>query len=67
MSSSTPHPDQPLVDGLLNADGAVIDEIYRRYFPGVLRHVTRNSGRAADAKDIFQECLLTVYRKKGAG
>lgn len=61
------HPDQYLVQGLLQSNGAVIDEIYRRYFPSVRKHITGNSGRMADAKDIFQEALITIYRKKADG
>ncbi|MDX1477156.1 MAG: RNA polymerase sigma factor [Saprospiraceae bacterium] len=67
MHTPTPHPDQYLLDGLLRADRAVIDEIYRRFFPPLRRHIVRNSGRGADAKDVFQECLLTIYRKKETG
>ena len=67
MDSASPHPDQYLVDGLLQSKRLVIDEIYRRYFALIRKHVVQNSGRSADAKDLFQEALISIYKKRTDG
>lgn len=58
-----PHPDQRYVLGLLQNDGQVIAEIYRRFSPSIRSHILKNQGSEADAADIFQESLMDIYNQ----
>ena len=57
------HDDQQFVTGLRNNDTRVIDRLYKKFAPTVKRWIIKNSGSAADAGDIFQEALLTIYHQ----
>jgi RNA polymerase sigma factor (sigma-70 family) len=57
------HPDQRYIEALIANDYAGVEEIYRRFLPRINRMVLGNSGSEMDAADIFQEALLTIYRK----
>lgn len=51
-----------LAEGIRQKDHSVITEIYRKYYPLVLGYLVRNGGSETDARDIFQEALIVVYR-----
>ncbi|HMQ59762.1 MAG TPA: sigma-70 family RNA polymerase sigma factor [Flavilitoribacter sp.] len=55
--------DRQLLDGLARSEGQVIDHFYRQFLPGLIRYVTSRGGKEADARDIFQEVLLALFRK----
>ena len=59
--------DRELLAGLLRADRAATERFYQRYLPGIIRFVTRQGGTEADARDIFQDAALLLYRKLRAG
>lgn len=57
---------QPEVDylkGVAENDLAVLQLIYRESLPEVIKFVRKNSGTADDAKDVFQEAILIIFRK----
>ena len=41
--------------------------LYKKAFPGVARYVSRMGGSFDEAKDVFQDALLTCYEKSVAG
>lgn len=49
--------------GIAENDFAVLQRIYRESLPEVIRYVQRNSGTTDDAKDVFQEAILIIFRK----
>ena len=53
---------EELVDGLRRRDNRVLRFIYKNYYPVILNLVLNNSGNEDDAKDIFQESLIVVFR-----
>jgi RNA polymerase sigma factor (sigma-70 family) len=57
------HADQRYVEGLLNNDNQLVDEIYRLFSPTVRYWVLQNSGGEDDAADIFQESLIDIYNQ----
>lgn len=57
------HSDQRFIEGLLQNDRLVVEEIYRRFAPGIKRHILQNSGSEDDAADIFQESLIDIYNQ----
>jgi RNA polymerase sigma factor (sigma-70 family) len=59
--------DQALLTGILAADGAVIERMYERYLPGIIRYIQSNSGSVEDARDVFQEGMMVIYKKCASG
>jgi RNA polymerase sigma factor (sigma-70 family) len=59
--------EQQLVAGLLNNDQDAIRYVYKTLAPPIYKYVLSNQGSLDDAKDIFQECFVKVWRKISAG
>ncbi|MEO6453793.1 MAG: sigma-70 family RNA polymerase sigma factor [Ginsengibacter sp.] len=57
------HPDQKYIEALLNNDKVLIEEIYQKYSGKIKGMVLLNNGSEADAADVFQEILLSIYKK----
>lgn len=53
--------------GIANNDLSVLKQIYQQSLPEVIKYVKKNSGNAEDAKDVFQEGIMVVYRKVKTG
>lgn len=49
--------------GIVENDFSVLQQIYRESLPEVIKYVKRNSGTTDDAKDVFQEGILVIFRK----
>ena len=52
--------DQNIILALKNGDTSVFKEVYKIY-PMIRKMVISNSGREEDAKDVFQNALITLY------
>ena len=52
-----------ILEGLKNQDQGVINYLYKRSFPVIERYILRNHGCHEDARDIFHEALIVIYRK----
>ena len=64
MSATPPlHPDHQYIVGLLQHDSACIAKIYANHFDKIKGMVSKNSGTADDAMDIFQEALIAIYEQ----
>lgn len=59
--------DQKLLEGLLRSDRMSVEAIYTLALPSVVRWVRENNGSEADARDIFQEALIALFRKVEQG
>jgi len=55
--------DTDYIKGIAENDYVVLQQIYKESLPQVAQYVKRNSGTFDDAKDIFQEAILIVFRK----
>jgi len=55
-----PHADQPYIDALIERDNTLIKEIYQKYAPHCKQFVLKNGGTEDDAKDIFQEAIISI-------
>ncbi len=55
--------EQVLLKGLANNDSRAIETIYRNNFKMVQAFILNNNGTYDDARDIFQEAILTLYEK----
>lgn len=67
MKGLVHNPQIELLEGVRNSDPIVINEIYRQILPGIIAYIRGNSGSEDDARDIFQEALIVLYRKVSAG
>lgn len=54
--------DYTYLDGIRLGKREVIDAIYNDCFPKIKTLIQKNSGNQEDARDIFQETLIAVYR-----
>ncbi len=55
--------EKELVRGIINENNDVILYIYNNSFRPVRHMITRNSGSEEDARDIFQDSLIILYKK----
>lgn len=55
------HQDYKYIVALRDHDNKLLNELYRKSSPGILRWVKANSGTEADAGDLFQEALVSLY------
>ena len=60
-------PEHPTLRGILDNDHAVLRGIYRDGFAAVERFVKKNKGTTEDARDLFQEGIVFVFRKLQRG
>ena len=56
-----------IVEGIRNQDQQILKNVYIIYFPTIKRYVLDNKGSVQDAKDVFQEGIIIIYRKIKAG
>lgn len=57
------HPDQKYIDALLANNATLLNELYQKFSGKIKAMVLRNGGAEVDARDIFQEALLSIYTK----
>jgi DNA-directed RNA polymerase specialized sigma24 family protein len=55
--------DNQCIQALRSGDNATLRRIYAVYSPEVLRMVQQTGGTKADAADVFQSALMTLYEK----
>jgi RNA polymerase sigma factor (sigma-70 family) len=54
---------EKIIEGITHGDNEVLKFIYKENFR-VIRHlITSNHGNESDAKDVFQETIVILYRK----
>ena len=63
MSDKNIHEDQKYIDGLAQNNSFIIQAIYNKFAPKVVNYIKNNSGNEANAKDIIQETLITIYNQ----
>ena len=52
-----------IIKGILNQDKTILKAVYLTYFPYIKKMVEDHRGGEQDAKDVFQEALIIIYRK----
>ncbi len=58
---------EAILEGLKNSDSVVLEYVYKKYFPIVRFFVIKNSGTDEDAKDIFQEAIILIFKRLKEG
>lgn len=51
------------LSGLLAKDPVVVRKIYKEFRPRIEKVIRTHGGTSSDAKDVFQEALIVVWRK----
>lgn len=67
MIKATTEEDQRLLEGIAKADSHAVRAVYQLALPSVISWVRENSGSEDDARDVFQEALMALFRKLEAG
>ena len=55
--------EQALLKGLAQNDSRAVETLYKNHFSMIQHFVTNNNGSFDDARDIFQEAMITLYEK----
>ena len=55
--------EQALLKGLAQNDSKAVEALYKSHFSMIQHFVTNNTGSFDDARDIFQEAMITLYEK----
>lgn len=55
------------LDGIKARDSKILKQIYLDILPGITKWVKENGGNQDDAKDLFQEMIISVYKKTQNG
>ncbi len=53
---------EQIIEGIRQRDTTVLKHLYRCSFPHVQKFILNNKGSEEDAKDIFQETIIIVFR-----
>jgi RNA polymerase sigma factor (sigma-70 family) len=56
-----------ILNGIRKRNDKILHHVYHENYPAVKSYVNENSGNSQDAKDIFQEGLVIIYRKVSSG
>ena len=59
------HPDQSIIQGIIDNNQVVIGDIYKKYSQEVKAMVQSRGGSVHDAKDLMQEVLKELRQIRG--
>jgi RNA polymerase sigma factor (sigma-70 family) len=54
---------EAILDGIGTSNNDVLNYVYSKFFPDTCRFVENNSGTNEDARDLFQEAIIVIFRK----
>lgn len=57
------HIDHKYIEAFRDGNFRLLDELYEKHTPQVKRWILNNSGSVEDAKDIFQETIISIIKK----
>lgn len=55
--------DDQYIKGILDNDFRILEKIYAEFLPAIISFVKSRQGTAEDARDVFQEAVVIVFRK----
>jgi RNA polymerase sigma factor (sigma-70 family) len=55
--------DTDWIEAIRREEPGALENLYKAYYPMILRFITTNSGMESDARDIFQEAVILFYEK----
>ena len=54
---------EEIIEGIKARDNCVLQYVYKNHYPSIHHFIISNSGSPDDAKDIFQESIIVIFRK----
>lgn len=54
---------EAILDGISASNNDVLNYIYKKFFPSIRVFIENNNGNEEDARDLFQEAIIVIYRK----
>lgn len=55
--------DAAYLQGIIGNDSEVLNKIYECFLPSITKFVLENRGSESDARDVFQDGLIIIYKK----
>ena len=55
--------DQGMLEGLVRSEPAAVQRVYDHVLPSIIYYVRQNGGSEADARDVFQDALVALFRR----
>jgi len=55
--------DHTYLQGIIENDSKVLNKIYECFLPSITKFVLENRGTESDARDVFQDGLVIIYKK----
>jgi RNA polymerase sigma factor (sigma-70 family) len=63
MTSNNVNLQQRYIDGIINGNSRIINEVYDNYIPKISEYIRRKGGNIEDAQDVFQEAIMVIFKK----
>ena len=63
MSDSRKYSPEEIIEGILANNTLILNQFYKENFLLIRHLIITNSGSEDDAKDVFQEAMVILYRK----
>jgi len=63
LNSNISYTEKELINGIISRNDDVLLYIYKNNYRSVRHLITTNSGNEEDARDIFQDTLVILYKK----
>ncbi|MBN2349367.1 MAG: sigma-70 family RNA polymerase sigma factor [Bacteroidales bacterium] len=54
--------DIEIIEGIRNHNNVILTFVYKQYYPLIRSYITLNRGSDEDAKDIFQEAIIVIFK-----
>jgi RNA polymerase sigma factor (sigma-70 family) len=54
---------EAILEGISMSNNDVLNYIYKKFFPSIRNFIENNNGNEEDARDLFQEAIIVIYRK----
>jgi RNA polymerase sigma factor (sigma-70 family) len=54
---------EEIIDGIRNKKNDILTFIYEEFYLNIKNYITTNCGDEEDARDIFQEALIVIYKR----
>ncbi|WP_372755165.1 RNA polymerase sigma factor [Labilibaculum sp.] len=54
---------EAILEGISMSNNDVLNYIYSKFFPSIRNFIENNNGNEEDARDLFQEAIIVIYRK----
>lgn len=63
MAKAESYTQKELLEGLANNDTKAVEHIYKDHFGMIQSFIIQNNGTYDDARDVFQDAMMVLYKK----